>query len=474
VKPLVEWAQENIILDDGKLIRFEPHQRRILNHCFKFNKKGKLPYSVIIYSCPKKSGKTELNAIVQAYFAYNVEPPNELITAANKREQAISRAFKRLKVFIERNPFLHEQVLSLTGNLVTLRNGTTILAIPNDASGEAGSNHGLTCWDEIWGFVSERNRRLWDELCPVPTRLNSIRFVSTYAGFVGESTLLEEIYSQVFTEVGEVREGVKRPLGVRLPCYAVGDTFLYWDHEARMPWQTASYYESQKRQLRPYTFLRLHENRWVSSESGLFDMDRWDDCVLASHSPPLPDKRISLYVGVDASTKKDRTAVVSVYKQDGKVLLGPKRFWQPSKENPMDLEETIEAYLLELHKGYRILRVNYDPFQFHRSATTLTKKGLPMREYPQTIPNLTACGQNIYDLVQSGNIILYPCKDLRYEASCAIGKETSRGFRIAKESTSAKVDQIVALAMAAVEASAPGFDTETLSWTEVNEYARID
>jgi phage terminase large subunit-like protein len=98
MKPLVEWAESNIILDDGKLIRFESHQRRILNHCFKFDENGKLPYSVIIYSCPKKSGKTELNAIVQAYFAFNIEPPNELITAANKREQAISRAFKRLKV----------------------------------------------------------------------------------------------------------------------------------------------------------------------------------------------------------------------------------------------------------------------------------------------------------------------------------------------------------------------------------------
>ncbi len=46
-----------------------------------------------------------------------------------------------------------------------------------------------------------------------PTRKVSIRFVSTYAGFVGESTLLEEIYSQVFTETGEVKEGVSRPLG---------------------------------------------------------------------------------------------------------------------------------------------------------------------------------------------------------------------------------------------------------------------
>ena len=140
---LTKWAEQNIILDDGKLIRFEPHQKKILDHCFTFNKDGKLPYSVIVYSCPKKSGKTELNAIVQAYFGYNIEPPNEIITAANKREQAISRAFKRLKVFIERNPFLNDQAQSLTGNQVTLKSGTSILAIPNDASGEAGSNHGL-------------------------------------------------------------------------------------------------------------------------------------------------------------------------------------------------------------------------------------------------------------------------------------------------------------------------------------------
>ena len=305
----------------------------------------------------------------------------------------------------------------------------------------------------------------------MPTRTNSIRFVSTYAGFTGESTLLEEIYSQIFAESGEVKEGVKRPLGDDLPCYAVGDTFVYWDHVARMPWQTGEYYASQKRQLRPNTYLRLHENRWVSSESGLFDMDRWDDCTIASHSPPLPDRRISLYVGVDASTKKDRAAVVSVYREAGKVKLGPKRWWQPSREDPLDIEETIESYLLELHKGYRLLRVNYDPFQFHRSAMTLAKKGLPMQEYPQTIPNLTACGQNIYDLVQGANIILYPDKDLRYEATCAIGKETSGGIRIAKESTSAKVDQIVALAMAAVEASGPGFDTEILTWEDLNEYA---
>ncbi len=106
-----------------------------------------------------------------------------------------------------------------------------------------------------------------------------------------------------------------------------------------------------------------------------------------------------MWVGVDASVKKDRSAVVTVYKEGGKIRLGPKRFWQPSADEPMDLEETMEKYLLELHKGFTLLSVKYDPFQFHRSAMTLTKKGLPMAEYPQTVPNLTEIGQNLFDLV---------------------------------------------------------------------------
>ena len=449
---LTDWAEHFVILPTGEFIRFEPHQRLILDHVFDFDANGKLPYSVVVYSCVKKSGKTTLNAIVQAYWAYNIEPPNEVIVAANKRDQAIARGFKELKGYIQRNPVLEAEATSVKGNQITLRNGTTVLAIPNDFAGEAGSNHGLTTWDELWGFTTERDHRLFDELTPVPTRKNSIRFISTYAGFEGESKLLEDLYHQVFNEDGTLRGGIEKPLGDDLPAYAVGDLFLYWDHAPRMPWQTSEYYESQLQQLRRNTYLRLHENRWVSSESGLFDMEKWDGCIHSSHSPPLPDRSIYLYVGVDASVKKDRSAVVTVYRDGNKIKLGPKRFWQPSPDDPMDLEQTMEKYLLQLHQGYTLLSVAYDPFQFHRSATTLTKRGLPMLEYPQTSPTPTAMGQNIYDLVEYGSLTLYPCKHLRYEASCAIARETGRGLRIMKEKSSQKIDQIVALSMACLEA----------------------
>ncbi len=449
--PFIKWAEHFVKLPTGRFIRFEPHQRLILDHVFTFGAGETLKYETIVYACPKKSGKTCLNALVKGYWAFNVEAPNEVITVANKRDQAVARAFKELKGFIERNPVLSSEVVSITSNQITLKNGTTVLAIPNDFAGEAGSNHGLTTWDELWGFTSERDRRLYEELTPVPTRKNSIRFISTYAGFEGESELLEDLYHQVFNDDETVKDGVKRPLGKDFPAYAVDELFVYWDHKSRMPWQTKEYYRRQKKQLRLNTYLRIHENRWVSSESGLFNMDKWDSCVDPNHSPSLPNKAIRLWVGVDASVKKDRSAVVSVYKEGGKIKLGPKRFWQPTSKDPMDLEETMEAYLLDLYAGYSLRSVKYDPFQFHRSATTLAKKGLPMQEYPQTVPNLTEIGQNLYDLVEYGNLILYGCKDLRQEAASSIAKDTGRGLRIVKEKSSKKIDQIVSLAMAAID-----------------------
>src|SRR5262249_16767198 len=40
------------------------------------------------------------------------------------------------------------------------------------------------------------SRRLFEELTPVPTRKNSIRFITTYSGFSNESQLLWDLYKQ--------------------------------------------------------------------------------------------------------------------------------------------------------------------------------------------------------------------------------------------------------------------------------------
>ncbi len=60
----------------------------------------------------------------------------------------------------------------------------------------------------------------------------------------------------------EYHEGQGERIHPEFPIYINGDArlFVYWDHEPRMPWQTQAYYDSQRRTLRPGTYLRLHES----------------------------------------------------------------------------------------------------------------------------------------------------------------------------------------------------------------------
>jgi phage terminase large subunit-like protein len=75
-----------------------------------------------------------------------------------------------------------------------------------------------------------------------------------------------------------------------------------------------------------------------------------------------------------------------------------------------------------------------------------------MREYPHISPNLTAMSQNLFELVQRGNIQLYTDDQLRTHAAHCVAVESSRGWKISKEKAANKIDGIVALAMASLGA----------------------
>jgi hypothetical protein len=84
-----------------------------------------------------------------------------------------------------------------TNNKIEFRStGSTITAIASDYAGAAGSNPTIIGFDTLWGYVSERSQRLWDEMVPVPTRKISVRLTVTYAGFEGESALLESLFKR--------------------------------------------------------------------------------------------------------------------------------------------------------------------------------------------------------------------------------------------------------------------------------------
>src|SRR5262249_54461578 len=84
------------------------------------------------------------------------------------------------------------------------------------------------------------------------------------------------------------------------------------------------------------------------------------------------------------------------------------------------------------------------------------RAGLPIRELPQTTSNVTAFGQALFDLIKGRNLRMYPTADLREQALNAVAVESARGWRLAKEKTTRKIDAIVALAMACHEAIGTG------------------
>jgi len=426
--------------EKGRPWRLSRHQRRVLVHMFQ------RAYRLRVWGEMKKSGKTFLAAVLLIWWALT-HANTEIIVAANDFEQAQSRVFQTAVALIRHNPALANLVKVQAGKLV-FSNGTLVTAIAADYKGAAGSRHSLYIVDEPWGIMEERAVRLVEELTPPPTEPGAWGLMVTTAGWTGESTLLERIYQRGLA-------GTR--LDDELECYAADDLFLFWSHTPRMPWQTTEYYAEQQRSLRPATFARLHRNEWVAAESIFITPDLWDSNVDRDARPWLPamahERRLFIWVGVDVGPKHDYTAVVAVGRTaEGQLQLIRHWLWKPSAASPLNLEATVEQALWECAQGYALQAIYVDPFQMHRSITTLQQAGLPVQEFPQTPLNLTRMGQTLLDLLRGRNLCLYPDDELRAQALSTVAVESPRGFRLAKERAGKKIDAIVALGMACIAA----------------------
>ena len=368
-------------------------EREFLKHAFATGADGRLLYPEQVYACPKKSGKTTFAAIyVIAMVLLFGGRFAEAICAANDYEQSVGRVFAAIRRIIECSPLLRVEP-KITADKVTIR-GAVITAIPSSYASAAGSNHVIAVFDELWAYASERSRRLFDELVPPPTRRIACRLTVTYAGFEGESVLLQDLY----------RRGLSQP--EIAPNLHAGDGILmFWSHQPVAPWQTESWLEEMRRTLRLNQFLRMIENRFVTTESAFVELAAWDSCVVPGLGHAANNPGLSIWAGVDASIKRDSTAIVAVTwdEKTQQVRLVTHYVFQPREAEPLDFEATIERTLLDLHKRFFLRKVFFDPWQMQATAQRLSRAGLRIVEFPQSPANLTAASQNLFELIQGQN-----------------------------------------------------------------------
>jgi hypothetical protein len=449
---LAKWRKnptrfiQEVMIDPetDKPYKLLPAERTFLRFAFKTDRRGKLVYPEQVYACPKKSGKTAFAAmyVLTTTLLFGGAYP-EATLAANDFDQALGRVFEAVKKIVECSPLLRVEA-RITANTITFPAvQATIKAIASDYAGAAGGNQTIAVFDELWAYTSERSRRLFDEMVPPPTRKIALRLTVTYAGFISESELLETLYKR------------GKDLPTVAPDLHAGDGLLmFWSNKPIAPWQDTSWLNSMKRSLRPNQYARMIENRWVSTDSSFIEMERFDACVDATLTRRVAGPDLPIWVGIDASTKHDSTAIVAVtwdYSTNRAKLIWH-RIFQPSPNAPLDFENTIEATVLELRRKFRLRRVLFDPYQMAASAQRLKGRGIPIEEFPQSVPNLTEASQNLYELIQGRNLTLYPDDAIRLAISRAVAVEGARGWKISKEKQSHKIDVVVALGMACLAA----------------------
>jgi len=426
--------------ETGRPFQLFPAEERFLREAFTLTADGRLPYPELLFSGPKKTGKTTLAAMALLYVVLVLGGRYaEGYCVANDEEQARGRVFEAVCRMIRAVPALRKVAKISQAKVEFPMSGATITALASDYAGAAGAAPSITTFDELWAYSSERFVRLWDEMIPVPTRPVSVRLTCTYAGFSGESKLLEGLYQR-----GLHGEEMAPDL------YAQPGLLMFWTHDFVAPWQTEEWREQMREQLRPMAFRRMILNEWVSGEEQFVPVDWWDRAATAQ--PLVADRAISVVLGVDAGLKRDSAAVVACAWDGGKVRVVAHRVFTPTGGESLDLEDTLEEAVRDFAQRFRVKEVRYDPWQFARSAQTLAKGGINMQEFPQSLPNLTAMSTNLYELFKGGNLIAYPDEAIRLAVQRAVAVESSRGLKLAKEKASHKIDVLVALAIAALGA----------------------
>jgi phage terminase large subunit-like protein len=432
--------------ETGRPFELYPEEVTFLRAALTLTPDGRLPFPELLFSAPKKSGKTALAAFAMLYVIVALGGPYaEGYCVANDWDQAQGRVYQAIARIVRASPLLAKGVRIEVSKITFTSTGATITAIASDYAGAAGANPVFSTFDELWGYTSERARRLFDEMVPPPTRRVSARLTVTYAGFENESELLEGLYK---------RGQSGKKIGTDLRATSDG-LLMYWTHRRKAPWQSAEWEAQMRSALRPNQFLRMIENRFVTTESSFIEMAAWDACVDGNIRPIVAQPRLPVWIGVDASYKHDSTAIAACAfdRSTKKVRVVKTYIFQPSPTDPLDFEATVERTLIELCQSFRVREIRYDPYQLVAVAQRLTKARLPMVEFPQTSGNLTEASSNLYDLIQGKNLTVYPDAPLRLAISRAVAIESGRGWRITKEKASHKIDVVVALAQAALGAA---------------------
>lgn len=473
---IVEWAEGNFFLaDTGERIVIPEIVAKALREALKRDENGRYVYSTVVWSWPKKSMKSTTIALVADYVA-TFKPRARIKLIGNDLKQADSRVgeYLRESLLIGQKEGTRDQAIKISYSKYRINypNRSYIEMLPIDAHGEAGGNDDLIVCSELWGWMSNAHQRMWTETTQSPTKMGySQRWVDTYAGFEGESTILEGLYDATVkeenllvaqvdtaTEKGRQEQRALQEYWDDFEIYAKGGVLTIWCTRPLFYWQTPEYYADQRVTLTAPEYRRIHRNQWTTSENIFVNYHWWENCRDAALPAVDPDEE--LVVAIDAATDEDAFAIVAVARdprnptKDGALVLRYWDVWYPKQlknegEGGKFTYEEPKAMLRWLANHRNVVQFAYDPYQMKDTADELEKEGLGwFAPFGQQVERSIA-DKMFHDIIRAGTFKHQADHRLDSHIKNANAKTESRSrMRIVKRKDHLKIDLAVAASMA--------------------------
>jgi hypothetical protein len=459
----VAWAERHFWIPELKgPIQFAPYQAAVMREALAVEDNGLFRYSTVVWSDIKKSIKSTLAGALILWWADTHEWASIKIIGNDLKPADSREAFyARRAIELNQEYFIGQRQVRMkpSGYLIEFPlTHSRIEAIPIDPGGEAGGNDDLVVYTELWAWKHQAAQRMWTESTLAPQKFgHSLRWVETYAGFTGESPILEGLYEQGVKQGEHVvlAEGLED-----LEVYAnrAARMFAMWNTRPRLSWQTPDYYAQESATLPPNEFERVHRNTWVNSTAAAIPVEWWDACLDVMPLAP-DDKTTPIVLAVDASVSGDCTAINAVSRHPtipGHIVQRGCQVWVPPIGGKMDYDATLTPAVDWWIEHHNVVEVAFDPYQLHHWANQQRAKPRPAwyREFAQGPERLMADKQ-LVDLVRERKVHQMGSTEQRQHIENTAAKvptEEPNKLRFVKKAEALKIDLTVTLSMATAEA----------------------
>lgn len=470
------WIERHCVIPEGELVGapvdLMDWQREWIDDLYATDAHGKLTHRWALLGIPKGNAKSPTLAWLGVYHLLGDEDePDPWVVAAATSDKQADIVFGLAKKTCDLSPDLVGATIRWRWEIRPKRGNGKMERVAASSGKLDGKNPSMLLLDEL----HEWQGSTWDILTNGTVKRPRAQIIqATTAGFDEETICYREYDKGKRAQAGEFK----------MPNYLFRWYEAPKDADYRDPrvWRatnpaygrlvTEETLADQFRNKPESVFRRYFLNQWVASETTWLPHGAWDRCGVAGVE--LAKGVEPVFVGWDASTKRDTTALVAIQWQE---IEGRRRLvaqgwaWERPRLADGNFDETwrmpmaeVLAVIRTLTTEHDVSAIAYDPAFITWEAAELESSGLPMIEWNQTNDKrMGEATQALYEVIADGTLA-HAGDPLaaRHVSNIQAYQTRSGGQRLGKNRQRKSIDWAIALLMAVGEMRASEGDTQTV------------